>query len=65
MAAAVAGRPTVRVTAEQAQRLRNGQALEVIGNGEVAVVDEAGHLVAVGTVAGGWLRPEKVISGTA
>jgi tRNA pseudouridine55 synthase len=67
MAAAVSGLPAIRVTADEARRLRNGQTLPVRGQelpfamGEVAVLEELGELVAVGRVAGGFLRPEKVI----
>lgn len=63
MAAAVSGLPVVRVTADEVRRLRNGQAVPAAGDGEVAVSDEAGELVAVGRAAGGWLKPEKVLAG--
>lgn len=59
-AAAVCGLPVVRVTADEARRLRNGQAIPAAGGGETAVMDEAGGLVAVGRAAGGWFKPEKV-----
>jgi tRNA pseudouridine55 synthase len=62
LAAAVSGLPVVRVTADEARRLRNGQALPANGGGEVAVLNEAGGLVAVGRVVGGWLKPEKVMA---
>jgi tRNA pseudouridine55 synthase len=61
LASAVSGLPLVRVTADEARRLRNGQALPAAADGEVAVLDEAGGLVAVGRAAGGWLKPEKVM----
>jgi tRNA pseudouridine55 synthase len=60
--AAVGHLPAVRVTADEAARLRNGQTIAADGDGEVAVLDEAGELVAVGTVNGGRLKPEKVIA---
>ena len=63
MAAAVGHLPHVRVTAGEAARLRNGQTLPAAGDGEVAVVDDSGRLVAVGRVTGGQLRPEKVMAG--
>jgi tRNA pseudouridine55 synthase len=61
--AAVGGLPVVRVIADEVRRLRNGQAVAAAGDGEVAVLDEAGDLVAVGRAAGGWLKPEKVLVG--
>jgi tRNA pseudouridine55 synthase len=61
MAAAVSGLPAVRVTAAEVRRLRNGQAVSAAGEGETAVLDESGELVAVGRAAGGWLKPEKVL----
>ena len=62
MAAAVSALPAVRVTADEARRLRNGQAVSATGEGETAVVNEAGELVAVGRAAGGWLKPVKVLA---
>ena len=35
--------------------------IRALGDGEVAVLDESGDLVAVGRVAGGVLRPMKVL----
>ncbi|HJZ93407.1 MAG TPA: tRNA pseudouridine(55) synthase TruB [Gemmataceae bacterium] len=61
MVAAVSGMPAVRITADEARRLWHGQAIPATGDGEVAVLDEAGGLVAVGRVAAGILRPEKVV----
>src|SRR5207244_231236 len=63
MAAAVSQLPAVRVTTEEAARLRNGQTIASAGEGEVAVLDEAGGLVAVGMVTGGRLKPAKVMAG--
>jgi tRNA pseudouridine55 synthase len=61
MLAAVSGMPMVRVTADEARRLWHGQTISATGDGEFAVLDEAGELVAVGRVADGILRPEKVV----
>ena len=61
LAAAVSGFPVVRATADEVRRLRNGQSIPAPGAGEVAVLDEAGELVAVGRVTGGLLKPEKVM----
>src|SRR5205823_14989967 len=63
MATAVSGLPGVRVTADEARRLRYGQAVPAAGDGEVAVLGEAGELVAVGRVVGGLLQPDKVLPG--
>jgi tRNA pseudouridine55 synthase len=62
LAAALSGMPAVRVTADDVRRLRNGQAVQSDGDGEVAVFDEAGELAAVGRVVDGWLKPEKVLA---
>jgi tRNA pseudouridine55 synthase len=62
MAAAVSGLPVVRVTADEVRRLRNGQTIPATGEGEVAVVDDTGELVAVARMAQGWLKSEKVIA---
>src|SRR5262245_26523059 len=62
LAVAVSWLPSVRVTSEQARRLRNGLSVPVTGEGEVAVYDAAGVLVAVGRIDAGTLRPEKVIA---
>jgi len=61
-AAAVSGLPVVRVRADEIRQLRNGQAIPAAGEGEMAVLDEAGELVAVGHAVGGWLKPEKVLA---
>ncbi|HEX3149422.1 MAG TPA: tRNA pseudouridine(55) synthase TruB [Gemmataceae bacterium] len=58
---AVGHLPTIAITAEQARCVRMGQAIDVDGAGSVAATDEAGHLVAIGTVANGRLRPDKVM----
>lgn len=62
LAAAVSGLPAVRATADEVRRLRNGQAIPAAGEGETAVLNDAGELVAVGRVAGGVLKPEKVVA---
>jgi tRNA pseudouridine55 synthase len=59
--AAVAGMPRLDVSPEQARRLRNGQAIPASGEGEVAVTDRTGALVAIGRIGRGFLQPEKVI----
>jgi tRNA pseudouridine55 synthase len=61
MAMAVSGLPAVSVTGDEVRRLRNGQAVPATGDGEAAVLDERGELVAVGRIVGGMLRPEKVM----
>jgi len=60
MAMAVSGLPVVRVTVDEARRLRHGQTVAATGSGEVAVMGEADDLIGVGRVVGGMLRPEKV-----
>jgi tRNA pseudouridine55 synthase len=60
MAMAVSGLPVVRVTADEARRLRHGQTVPAAGGGEVVVLGDAGELIAIGRVDGGLLRPEKV-----
>jgi tRNA pseudouridine55 synthase len=75
MARAVAGLPRVEVTAEQATRLGQGQALDVArlpaplphdlaGGARVALFGPAGTLVALGRVDGlrAGVRPERVLS---
>ena len=62
-AAAVTELLVVRLATDEVRRLRNGQAVPASGEGEVAVLDEAGELVAVGRIVGGWLKPEKVMVG--
>jgi tRNA pseudouridine55 synthase len=64
MAVAVSGLPVVRLSADEVRRLRNGQTIPAAGDGEVAVFDDGGELVAVGRVAQGWLKPEKVLAAT-
>jgi tRNA U55 pseudouridine synthase TruB len=61
MAAAVNGLPIVRVTTDEAGRLRHGQTITAVGGGEVAILDEFDGLVGVGTVTDGRLKPEKVM----
>jgi len=63
MAAAVSGLPSLRVSPDEIRRLRTGRVIPVTDEGEMAVLDAAGELVAVGRAAGGWLKPEKVIGG--
>ncbi len=61
--AALDGLPQVRVSADDARRLRTGQPILTDGDGELAVLDEAGQLVAVGRIREGRLWPEKVFAG--
>jgi tRNA pseudouridine55 synthase len=61
LAAAVSWLPSVRVTAEEARRLRNGLSVPATGEGEVAAYDAARALIAVGRVDAGALRPDKVM----
>ena len=60
-AAAVTGLPSIRVSADDARRLRNGSPVPATGQGEVAVYDAAGALIAVGVVEAGNLQPQKVL----
>ena len=68
MMAVVAGMPTLRITPEEAKRLRCGQklalpeGLDVPESAEVAFVDEQGELFGIGTVAGG-IQPKIVLGG--
>jgi tRNA pseudouridine55 synthase len=58
---ALAEFPSVVLGDAEASRFRDGQRLRKGGpEGEVAVVDAAGHLVAVGAIVQGWLRPVRV-----
>lgn len=59
--AAVSHKPIVRVSKDEARRLRQGQMIPASGTGEVAVLGESGELIAVGRVDGKRLRPEKVM----
>jgi tRNA pseudouridine55 synthase len=61
MSAAIVSLPAIRVSADEVRRLQQGQAISASGEGEVAVLDRAGDLVAVGRIMSGRLRPEKVI----
>jgi tRNA pseudouridine55 synthase len=68
MVRAVAGLPPVRVGAEEARRFRQGQRLRLPsaiggtpGSEAVAVLDESGGLVGVGTVGAGWVKPALVL----
>ena len=60
LAEAVTELPRVVVSAEDATRLRHGQAIRGEGAGEIAVFDEAQQLIAIGELGGGSLRPVKV-----
>ena len=68
MMAVVAGMPTLRITPEEAKRLRCGQKLAIPESmvvpesplAEVAFVDEQGELFGIGTVAGG-IQPKIVL----
>jgi tRNA pseudouridine55 synthase len=62
-AAALSGLPSLSASHDDIHRLRKGQPIPATGEGEMAVLDAAGELVAIGRAAGGWLRPEKVIAG--
>jgi tRNA pseudouridine55 synthase len=59
--AAVSHKPGVRVSKDEARRLRQGQMIAASGGGEVAVLSESGELIAVGRIEGAMLRPEKVM----
>lgn len=63
-AEAVAGLPQVRVTADEARRLRQGQRLAPrdVPPGEVALLDETGALVGIGLAERGALHPHVVLS---
>jgi tRNA pseudouridine55 synthase len=62
-ALALAELPRVVLGANDARRLRNGQAIRVTATeeGETAVCDEQGSVIAVGVVEGRELRPTKVL----
>lgn len=62
LASALSGLPQVRVTADEARRLRHGQTVVAEGEGEIVVMDEAGELVGVGRIGGGVLRAGKVLA---
>lgn len=63
-AEAVAGLPQVRVTADEARRLRQGQRLAPrdVPPGEVALLDETGALVGIGLAERGALLPHVMLS---
>jgi tRNA pseudouridine55 synthase len=64
MLAALAGMPSVRVTADEVRRLRQGQRLaRELAPGAVALVDEAGALVGIGISERGALKPHVVFAG--
>ncbi|HVK13304.1 MAG TPA: tRNA pseudouridine(55) synthase TruB [Gemmataceae bacterium] len=62
LAAALSGLPPVAVSADDARRLRNGQTVAAVGDGEIAVVEIGGDVVGVGRIHGGVLRPEKILA---
>jgi tRNA pseudouridine55 synthase len=63
MADALAGMPCVRVTADEARRLRQGQRLaRDLPPGEVALADETGALVGIGVAERGALKPQVVFA---
>jgi tRNA pseudouridine55 synthase len=57
---AVKGLPAIHVTEEETRMLRTGKRIAREGNGEVALVNAAGALIAVGRITDGTLQPEKV-----
>lgn len=60
---ALAGMPSVRVTADEVRRLRQGQRLaREAPAAEVAIVDEAGALVGIGIAERGTLKPQVVFA---
>jgi tRNA pseudouridine55 synthase len=61
MKTAIEEMPTLHATSDEIRRLQNGQSIPAPGDGDVAVVDRSGALVAVGRISQGMLRPEKVI----
>jgi tRNA pseudouridine55 synthase len=59
---ALAELPRATLGADEARRLSHGQAVPwPWPDGAVAALAPSGRVVAVGRVAGGWLRPEKVL----
>jgi tRNA pseudouridine55 synthase len=53
---------SISIMADEARRLRHGQTIPAMGDGEVAVLDASGELVAVGRVQNGTLKSAKVMS---
>jgi tRNA pseudouridine55 synthase len=62
MIVAVEGLPTIALGADESRRIRNGQSIPAPGTGNVAALDEAGALVAIGRIANGVLQPDKVFA---
>jgi tRNA U55 pseudouridine synthase TruB len=62
MIVAVEGLPTIALGADESRRIRNGQSIPAPGTGNVAALDEAGALVAIGRIANGVLQPHKVFA---
>jgi tRNA pseudouridine55 synthase len=60
-AAAVSHLPMLRVTNDEARRLRQGQMIPTSLDGDVAVMDESEELIAVGRADGVKLHPQKVM----
>ena len=61
MKAALSALPSITLGEEAAKKLRFGKTIDVEGEGEVAVLDELGELVAIGRIQDGVLKSEKVI----
>lgn len=64
MIEALAGMEQVRVNADEARRLRQGQwiASGIGKDGDVALIDHKGMLLGVGTCRGGQVRPRVILS---
>lgn len=65
-AAALTGFPQLRITAADAERVRHGNSIaapqgEAL-SGPIALLDDAGELLAVGEQQEAWVRPRKVFS---
>ncbi len=61
MNTALSALPSISIGEEEAKRLRFGKTIQAEGEGEVAVLDELGELVAIGRIQDGVLTSEKVI----
>ncbi len=69
MAAAVGGMPQLRMTADEAKRLRQGQRIGCLASGgrappvgiEIALLNETGELVGIGIVDGSQIKSQMVI----
>jgi tRNA pseudouridine55 synthase len=61
MTMAVGHLPTVRVSADEARRLRMGQMIPAAESGEAMAVAESGELIAIGQIDRQWFRPRRVI----